>query len=375
MTTTTRPLPPAEPSPSGGGPDRLRRLRAVVLLLLVLLVLAGLLLLGLRAGLSALGLGGPAYEDFTGTGSGEVVVSVEAGQTAQDVATTLRDEGVVASRSAFLAAANAEPTRAQSIQPGSYALREEMSGAAAFELLLDPASRVVSRVTVPEGLTVDRVVDVLVDSAGLDRAEVEAAVADPAALGLPEYAGGELEGYLFPATYEVDPSTTPAGLLAAMVDRFEVAAEQAGLVEGAARLGHTPGEIVTIASLVEAETPKDSDRFRVSRVVYNRLDDDDRLRFDSTVKYVFEQRGETKDRILFADLEVDSPYNTYRNAGLPPGPINNPGQAAIEAALAPEPGPWRYFVVIDTEGNSAFAETYAEHLRNVETYQREVLGN
>lgn len=374
MTTST----PVSPHPPRGrphrGPNRPKRLRALLVLLVALVVVAAAIFFGARALLGALGFGEDDIADYSGAGTGEVVVQIQPGETAADVATTLREADVVASRGAFLRVANADE-RSRTLQPGTYALRSQMSGQAAFELLLDPESQVLTRVTLREGISVERVVDVLVDQGGFDRAEVEAAVDDPSSLGLPDYAEGELEGFLFPATYDVQPDTTVEELLTAMVDRFEVAADEVGLVGGARSMGYTAREIVTIASLIEAETPKEEDRFRVSQVVYNRLEDNDLLRFDSTVKYIFEREGEIKDRILFRDLEVDDPYNTYQNAGLPPGPINSPGQASLEAALDPEEGPWRYFVVIDREGNSAFAETFAEHQRNVAIYQEEVLGN
>jgi UPF0755 protein len=374
--TTSTPVSQHSPPPEGrrGRSHRPRRLRALGVLLVAVLVFAAAIYFGGRALLGALGFGGDEIADYEGAGTGEVVVQIQPGETAADVATTLREADVVASRGAFLQVANADE-RSRALQPGTYNLRAQMSGRAAFELLLDPASQLLTRVTVREGISVERVADVLVDQGGFDRAEVDAALDDPSALGLPDYAEGELEGFLFPATYDVQPDTTVEELLTAMIDRFEVAADDVGLEEGASELGYSVREMVTIASLIEAETPKDEDRFRVSQVVYNRLEDNDLLRFDSTVKYIFEREGEIKDRILFRDLEVDDPYNTYQNAGLPPGPINSPGQDSLEAALDPEEGPWRYFVVIDREGNSAFAETFAEHQRNVAIYQREVLGN
>jgi UPF0755 protein len=352
-------------------PRKARR-RAPFLVPLVLLLVAGLALVGGRVVLDQFRT--RAAPDYDGQGTGEVVVQVLAGSSAGDIGTLLAEKDVVKSRAAFVAAAN-DDDRSRGIQPGFYRLRLQMSAAAALELMLSPDARVRSRFTIPEGTTATRTLEIIAKSVeDLPLPALRQAAANPAALGLPDYAQGRLEGLLFPATYDVEPGSTAVEVLTMMVDRFEEVAAEADLVARAQALGRTPYEIVTIGSLVEAETPKDSDRGKVAQVVYNRLERGMKLDFDSTVKYVFELRGERKTRILNRDLQVDSPYNTYRNRGLPPTPINSPGEAALLAALEPEDGPWLFFVVADKEGNSAFAATYEEHQRNVERYRREVQG-
>jgi hypothetical protein len=160
-----------------------------------------------------------------------------------------------------------------------------MSSAAALELLLDPAARVVGRVTVPEGRTVPQTLQLLAEGTEIPLADFEAAAADPAALGLPEYAQGNLEGFLFPATYEVEPGTTAPQVLTLMIDRFEQAAETVGLEAGAERLGRTPYEVVIVASLIEREVKFDDEYGQVARVVYNRLDQGIPLGIDAAVAF------------------------------------------------------------------------------------------
>jgi UPF0755 protein len=200
------------------------------------------------------------------------------------------------------------------------------------------------------------------------------AAANPAALGLPPYANGHLEGFLFPATYDIEPGTSAVDVLRTLVQEFTVRAERLQLEERARALHVTPYQALTIASLVEGETGQASDRGKVARVVYNRLAVPMKLQFDSTVKYAYGLRGIVKTRLLYRDLDLASPYNTYRVAGLPPTPINSPGEAALEAALDPTPGPWRYFVVIDKQGHSAFATTPDEFAALKAKYRKDVLG-
>jgi UPF0755 protein len=298
--------------------------------------------------------------DYEGPGSGEVVVQVEPGQTAADVATTLRDADVVASRSAFLEVANPDP-RAGSIQPGFYRLLGQMRAAEAFELLLDPTSRVFGRVTVPEGLTVPQTLDALAAGTEIPRADFEAAAADPASLGLPEYAGGELEGFLFPATYDVEPGSSAMQVLTQMIDRFEQAAETVGLEAGAADLGLTPYEVVIVASLIEREVRFDDEYGQVARVVYNRLEQGIPLGIDAAIAFgVGKPFGE---ELLASDLAEDTPYENRRQTGLPPTPIASPGEATLVGAMNPVDGDILYYVLATKDGRSFFTEDFDAFLR------------
>jgi UPF0755 protein len=224
--------------------------------------------------------------------------------------------------------------------------------------------------TVREGMRLSQVLELLSEATGRPSAEFERAAKDGGALGLPAYAGGALEGFVFPAVYEFPPEASPREILAAMVARFGRAAEEAGLVEGAGRAGRTPLEILTVASIVQAESAREEDMPKVARVVYNRLDHtpEMRLELDSTVLYGLNKFG---TRVSNEDLRSRSRYNTYARLGLPPGPIGNPGADAIEAALKPDAGPWLFFVTTDPEKDvTKFAGSESEFIELVEEYRR-----
>ncbi|GII04978.1 hypothetical protein Pta02_69860 [Planobispora takensis] len=308
-------------------------------------------------------------DDFTGRGSGEVVVQIKDGQSAADVARLLEDKGVVASARAFTDAI-AKAGKSSSLHPGEFTLRERMSAAAAVELLTDPANQKKQRVLVLEGWRLSKIIPELAEKTGRPRKDFEAAAGDAEALDLPGYAKGRLEGYAFPATYEVTPSMTPADILAAMVERYKQTAESAGLESAAEALGRTPHEIMTIASIIQAEAGRREDMPKIARVIYNRLAHKPpmKLQMDSTVFYGLNRYG-----IAAGDKDVKSrsEYNTYRYHGLPPGPIGNPGDHAIEAALNPADGPWLFFVTTDPKKKiTKFTDKESEFWRLREEFNR-----
>ncbi|MDQ1614955.1 MAG: hypothetical protein QOJ60_894 [Actinomycetota bacterium] len=344
------------------GPRRRRRrerrgLLAVLIALLVVLALVGgaaAAVFGVSSRLTGL-FHGPA-PDYAGPGTGHVQVQVKSGQTVADIARTLRSEDVIKSVDAFLSVANAEPA-SSTIQPGFYDLQRKMAAADALTALLDPSARIQTRVTLPEGLRLDETVKLIAQRAHLPLRDLEQALKHPQALGLPAYAKGNPEGYLFPATYDVQPDQKAPDVLKLLFAAYSTAADKAGVT----RTNRTPEEIVTIASLVEAEARRPGDFGKVARVVYDRLAKGMPLQLDSTVNYALKA---DKQIVTIADLGVDSPYNTYKNAGLPPGPIDSPGLAALRAAVNPTPGDWLYFVTTDPQkGTTKFTSSYQEFLR------------
>lgn len=301
--------------------------------------------------------------DFAGPGQGKVTFEVESGDSVAEMGRGLKEQGVVASVQAFINAANAEPG-SSGIQVGFYQFKKEMAAADALDILLDPANILRDTLTVPEGLRVVDIVEILAKETDFSAAQYEKVLADPARLGLPDYAGGNPEGYLFPSTYDLGPDATPRSILVGMVDRWRQAAEDAELEERAAELGYTPHELMTVASLIEAEAGRQEDRGKVARVIYNRLEGDETnglLQIDATVNFAADQAlGAVPTE---EDLQIDSPYNTYLNPGLPPGPIEAPGDAAIEAAGNPTDGPWFYYVTVNLRtGETKFAESYDQFL-------------
>jgi UPF0755 protein len=301
-------------------------------------------------------------EDYPGPGSGSVEVTVEPGASGTDIAEALEDANVVADASIFAKLVATDP-QGSSIQPGTYEMREEMSSEGALKLLLGAESRVDNTITIPEGQTVDEIIARVAEESDISRKALRRAADQPGRLGLPDYAEGDLEGYLFPAQYDVPPGTTATEVLTMMVDRYREVTESAGIERRANQLGVDPHDLVTIASLVQAEAPAGSFE-KVARVIYNRDDIGMKLQFDSTVHYAI---GDTGGDVFTTEeeRETDSPYNTYRYAGLPPGAIGAPGEDALEAALNPADGDWLYFVTVNLEtGETLFEEDYDQHLAN-----------
>ncbi len=305
-------------------------------------------------------------EDYSGDGSGRVTIQVRPNETGGDIAMTLFKADVVKSEEAFVDAYNENPD-ATSITPGSYNLRQQMSAESAVELLLNPESlNETPTVTITEGVRALEILDSIVEQTNFSKQEVEAAFADIDALELPDYAHGDPEGYLYPSTYDLEPKMTAADLLKTMVDEFEKQADKLGLEAGARELGYSPHEIVTVASLVQAEAGP-ADMKKVASVVYNRLELPMRLQFDSTLHYAVDSRGEV---VAGDDLrKIDSPYNTYKRDGLPPTPIDSPGEEALTAALNPASTNFLYFVTVNlATQETRFTDSYKTHLRNVDVY-------
>lgn len=342
---------------------RRRGRRSVVLLVAAVLVVGGALgaVFALRPIVNQL----TAPDDYTGTGTGSVTVTIGNGASGRAIGRTLQEAGVVKSVSAFVDAASANP-KSGSIQPGQYTLRKRMSAASAISLLLDPSSRTADRVTIREGLRASEIAAALSKATGLPASDYTAALKDPESLGVPASAKGKVEGWLFPDTYEFGTQLTAEQQLARMVAHTHDVLDGLGVSDGQAQ------KVLTIASLVEAEGASPEDFAKVARVIDNRLANQlhngARLQLDSTVGYAVGKRTLTTTA---KERNVDSRYNTYRYGGLPPGPINNPGKAAIQAALEPASGPWLYFVTVDpSTGETKFATTSAEHQRNVAEFQK-----
>ncbi|MGZ4493818.1 MAG: endolytic transglycosylase MltG [Nocardioides sp.] len=336
--------------------------------LLALVVLLGGGYLVSAVGLSALKEKLSPPPDYSGNGTGSVVIEVHSGDTASDIATTLASKGVVESAKAFTNEAKTNP-KAVGIQVGFYDLRHKMSAKAAMAVLVNPANLMQSAVTVPEGLTVAQIVNLLAKKTDFSKADYLKALRTPSRLGLPSYAGGNVEGYLFPATYMVPPKSSATSVLTMMVTRGKQEAASLGLAAKARALGYSPHDVMVVASLVQAEARFDRDFPKVARVVYNRLRAHMPLQFDSTVHYATGKDGSVGTSQ--AARNSSSAYNTYKVTGLPPTPIAAPGEKAIDAALAPAAGPWLYFVTTNPDtGETKFATTYAEHQKNVAEFQK-----
>lgn len=292
--------------------------------------------------------------DYKGAGYGKVSVTIYDGESLRSIGVALQKAGVVKSATLFTDSATGDP-RAATIAPGSYNLSYHMSTVAALARLFDPSARVVSIVLIPEGRRLDEVLRLAAKGTGLALTDFQTAAATN--LGLPPYANGNPEGFLFPAKYAVPPGTSARLLLSYMVARFDQAALDLNLETRAAKAGISPYEAVIVASLLEAEAYP-TDYQKVARVIYNRLNRGMRLQLDSTVNYAL---GTSLLNLTPAQRQVQSPYNTFVNSGLPPGPIDSPGQAALDAALSPASGPWLYFLTVDPKNHvTKFASTLAE---------------
>jgi UPF0755 protein len=295
--------------------------------------------------------------DYPGAGTGYVVVHVPSGASPTSFGPQLQQLGVVASARAFVLAAE-HAQNPNGLLPGFYGMRKHMKASLAYAALLNPKNLVQVSVTIPEGWRTTQVVKWLGAKSGIPASAYDQVLKNPAQLHLPAYANGNPEGYLFPATYTVQPHETAQGVLAGMVQRFNQEAAAVDLPAAAQRVHLSPAKVIIMASLVQAEGGRISDYPKIARVIYNRLTRHMPLQLDSTVLYGLHAFG-----ILASDAQLrsTSPYNTYRHMGLPPGPIDSPGNAAIQAVLHPSAGNWLYFVTVNPKtGLTKFTASQAQ---------------
>jgi UPF0755 protein len=331
----------------------------------LLFILTALVLLAVAAGVVLVAV--HVYRPYKAYTAAEQFVEIPQGSSVPAIARRLEQAGVVRNALAFRYAAwVTQGTRA--MKAGEYRFDRPMSAIEVAEKIAR-GDVYVRPLTFREGLTMWEMAEVFErEGYGTRQAFLDAASRSDLIRSLdPEAA--DLEGYLFPDTYSVPRGITADRLVAMMVGHFKNQFE-ATLPARAAASGRTVREIVTLASLVEEETGRAEERPIVAGVYANRLKIGMGLQCDPTVLYALRRAGRDVANITRADLQFDSPYNTYRYAGLPPGPIASPGKASVDAALDPADVPYLYFVSRN-DGSHVFATTLAEHNRNV--YQWQIL--
>lgn len=342
------------------------------------------------------GIGGGAYigfdrirnhfvtPDYDGPGTGQALVEVKAGDTLTDIGNTLYDAGVVKSTKAFIEAADAN-SRSKNIQVGRYKVKKQMKAADAVIMLLDPKSRVVNGVTIPEGTITLAIYDILSKQTKIPVAEFKAAAKDPVKLGVPAFwfnrqdgkkGPKSIEGFLYPSTYEIPPKATAAQILSMMVDEFLRVTQQIDFVNRVQKERQiSPYEALITASIAQAESVDPKDFPKVSRVIYNRVYAGKIpckcLGIDSGINYWFRLQGkDPKDSDDLLQSEIDdlkNPYNTHKVAGLPITPISNPGEGSLKGALDPPPGDWIFFMTIDQKGTMGYASDDAGYRKLIRT--------
>lgn len=304
-----------------------------------------------------------------GGGAGEAVeVEIRPGSTAAGIADKLHRRDVLAGPFWFRVLVIARGAGGD-LKAGTYRFQGGMSAAEVLDTLVAGSRPVDRRVTIPEGLTVRETIGRLAGSGLGTREGFEQALLEsmPLVHGF-DPASEDAEGYLFPDTYRFAEQSSEREVLRAMIYRFlEAASRTMGTAPGGGA-GFDLRETATLASLVEKETAVDGERNLVAGVFANRLRRGMRLQCDPTVIYAIERSGRPVKRLLRADLDVDSPWNTYRYFGLPPGPICCPGEASLRAASRPAETRYLYFVA-DGEGGHDFSRTIGEHNRAVARYR------
>lgn len=296
-----------------------------------------------------------------GLANGEALVTISSGDNPSDISLSLAEAGVTKTPDAFydmLIDEGVNPT----FYPGVYRLQLQMTSAAALAALQDPANKLENSALIREGLTVEQTLPILAEGLGLPLEDFQAAVANPAVYGV---AADNLEGWLFPAMYTFDPGVTATDVIATLVSRTVQSLDQAGVPEADRQ------QILTIASIIQREARYEEDMAKVSRVIQNRLDPGNQetfglLQMDSTAQYGYGEMHDGTASSSAEALEDDNPWNTYVHQGLPIGPISNPGDTAINAAMHPADGEWLYFVTVNLDtGETVFTTNLADHNRAV----------
>lgn len=336
----------------------LRRRRTATILLAAVLVLG---VVGTVAFTTVTGVFSEIFAekgDYEGEGKDEIVITVAPGSSAREVANNLVKEDVIMSSRPFL---DEIEKRDAVIQAGDFTMRKQMSSAAAVEALVNPLEN--QRLTIPEGFSIKQIKGRMIDS-GMDESAINEAIDDkkPSDYGL-DIDAPNLEGYLYPATYEIKPKMTAEQMVQEMVDKTKAEIDELGIP------ADKVNEVFTLASIVQVEAPgNEEDRAKVARVFLNRIEKDQALQSDATVSYIHGARSDLTT--TEEERQSDNPYNTYKHTGLPPGPINSPSAEAVDAAQNPADGKWLFFVAVNPDtGETKYAETYDEHQKNVEEYR------
>ena len=324
---------------------------AVLGMLLVLAVLGAIYLIYSAA------VGG----DDVQAREGPVKVEVVKGDTLSDVADKLEAAGVIKSAFVFKLQARYEGYGTE-VQTGRYTFERGQDTDVIFHKLAAGKAVPTIAVTVPEGLTLDETAQTVAKGSGVPAARFEQAARetdyDYAFLEHPGIR--TTEGYLYPARYDFEKGVTAQQIVDRLLGQYLVVTQDLDVAGARAHLGLTEHQIVTVASLIEKEAASPQEKPLVASVIYNRLDRDMPLQIDATIQYALER---PKEKLSLQDLKVDSPYNTYENKGLPPGPICSPGRESLEAALNPEQTSYLYYVLKADGQSHFFTSDYQDFLR------------
>lgn len=295
------------------------------------------------------------------TGQAAVIVEVPNNSSSKDVGAILKQAGLIKNSRAFSLYSRIKGLDGQ-IKAGEFKLAPSLSTAKVLQVITND-NQAHREFTVPEGYTVEQIAELLETKGYIDKDEFLSLCRqgdfDYSFLQQPQHTKYPLEGYLFPDTYKITSQDSEKDIIITMLDRFAAEIGQVQLEEKSAQLGLSVQQAVTIASMIEREAMFDQERPLISGVIQNRLQIGMPLQIDATVLYAL---GKHKDVVLYKDLEVDSPYNTYRVGTLPPGPIASPGFASLEAAVAPQQTDCLYYLA-KPDGSHVFSKTLDEHNR------------
>jgi len=334
-----------------------------------------LVTMGVLIAMAGVGVWSVFYSPETPIPPGRSVpITIEMGSSTASIGRTLAEAGVSVNANMFRLRSRLAEVDGQ-MKAGDYTFTTGMDYQAVFDKLTTGPQKAFTTVTIPEGFVIEQIAQRFEEQAGIPAEEFLALAQD----GAPEFAqahpylegafGDSLEGFLFPKTYRVPEGATARDVISMMLRQFDK--EIASIdMSPAEQRGQSLEEIVIIASIIEREASVPRERPKVASVIYNRLAKNMRLEIDATVEYVLPGN---RFRLRYSDLEIDSPFNTYRNFGITPGPIANPGLASIEAAVRPADTEYIYYVLTSPDGSHTFTRTWAEHQAAREV-SREVFG-
>lgn len=339
-----------------------KKKNAVLIVVLAVIAVIGAVIIGGSAYVSGLN------KPLDANNENLITVTIPSGSSTSSIGIILEESGVIKDADGFKFYSRIKKYDGK-LKAGEYSLSPSMDLEEIFAVIIGGNVN-TNRFTVPEGLTVAQTADILADKSLINKDEFMNLIANgnfdyEFMDGLP---AGEnrLEGFLFPETYDVFTSATEEDIINRMLSQFDLVFTDE-YYRRAEELGYSVYDIVTIASLIEREARVDEERATVASVIYNRLAAGQQLQIDATVQYAL---GEQKERLTYKDLEIDSPYNTYKVPGLPAGPICSPGKASIEAALYPADTNYYYYVLKSKDDiTHNFAATYSEFLTYKTQYQ------